>query len=321
MAKDPYTLLGVSKTASEADIRKAYRALAKKLHPDVNPGDEAAANRFKEITAAYTLLTDTKLRAQYDSGQVDASGQQQNPYARASSGGFHGEGFGGFERAGFGGGGPRGSMGGGQDDMADLFSSLFGMNMGRQTGGPQRQGYGRSRPQPKNGADIRYKISLTFSEAMKGGKKRIKTKDGDAVNVVIPEAVVDGAVLRLRGKGHPGVSGGRAGDAKVEISVKPHKYFTRDGQNIRLTLPITLKEAVLGAKVTIPMPRGTVSLNIPAGTNSGTTLRLKGKGIGDGDLLVSPQITLIDPKDAALKTWAETSEELGSGDIRDGLKT
>ena len=314
MAKDPYTLLGVSKSASDADIRKAYRALAKKLHPDVNPGDEAAANRFKEISAAYTLLTDKKLRAQYDSGQVDASGQQQNPYARAHSGGFHGQGFGGFERAGFGG------MAGGQDDMADLFSSLFGMNMGAQTGGPRRQGYGRSqRAQPKNGADIRYKISMSFSEALKGGKKRIKTKDGDALNVAIPEGVVDGAVLRLRGRGHAGVNGGRAGDAKVEITVKPHKYFSRDGQNIRLILPITLKEAVLGAKVKVPMPRGAVSLNIPAGTNSGTTLRLKGKGIGGGDLLVSPQITLIDPDDPSLKAWAEAADELGSGDIRDVL--
>ena len=311
MAKDPYKLLGVPKSATDAEIRKAYRALAKKLHPDVNPGNEQAANRFKEISAAYTLLTDKKMRAQYDSGQVDASGQQQNP--------FGGQGFGGgFQNTGFGGQG-FGGKAGGQDDMADLFSSLFGMNMGRQTGGPRRQGYGQARPQPKKGADIRYKLTLTFLEALKGGKKRIKTKDDDAVNITIPEGVVDGAVLRLRGKGRAGVNGGRAGDAKVEITVKPHKYFTRDGQNLRLTLPITLKEAVLGAKVTIPMPTGSVSLNIPAGTNSGKILRLKGKGIGGGDLLVTPQITLINASDPALKDWAETADELGSGDIRDVL--
>ena len=316
MAKDPYKLLGVPKSATEAEIRKAYRALAKKLHPDVNPGNEKAANRFKEISAAYTLLTDKKLRAQYDNGQVDASGQQQNPFGGGfGGGGFQNTGFGG---QGFGGQG-FGGKAGGQDDMADLFSSLFGMNMGSQTGGPRRQGYGQARPQPKKGADIRYKLTLTFLEALKGGKKRIKTKGDDAVNITIPEGVMDGAVLRLRGKGHAGANGGRAGDAKVEITVKPHKYYVRDGQNLRLTLPITLKEAVLGAKVTIPMPNGSVSLNIPAGTNSGKTLRLKGKGIGGGDLLVSPQITLITPSDPALKAWAETTDELGSGDIRDVL--
>jgi len=309
VAKDPYKLLGVAKSASEADIRKAYRALAKKYHPDVNPGDEVVANKFKEITAAYTLLTDKNLRAQYDSGQVDASGQAQNPFG----GGFNrGGGFGGF-------GGQGGATAGGYDDMTDLFSSLFGMNMGTQTGGPRRQGYGQ-RVQPKAGGDIRYRLTLGFLEALKGGKKRITGVGGKGVNITIPKGVVDGAVLRLRGKGHPGQNGGRAGDAKVEITVKPHKYFSREGENLRLVLPISLAEAISGAKVTIPMPDGAISLNIPAGTNSGKTLRLKGKGVGGGDLLVSSQITLTNQEKTDLKGWAKDHDVQEAVKLRDVLK-
>lgn len=303
MAKDPYKLLGVPKSATEAEIRKAYRALAKKLHPDVNPGNEANANRFKEISAAYTLLTDKAMRAQYDSGQVDASGQAQTSWGRNDP--FGGQSPFGRQRP------PQGRAPhghpDGQDDMADLFSTLFGMNMGAQTGGPNRYGYGENprQQQVRKGADVRYKLSLSFLEALSGGKKRITVAGGGGLNVLIPKGVVDGAVLRLRGKGHPGQNGGRAGDAKVEIAVKPHRFFTREGQTLRLTLPITLQEALLGAKVTIPMPEGKVSLNIPAGTNSGKTLRLKGKGFDGGDLYVTPQITLLDMADPDLLAWAK----------------
>lgn len=304
MAKDPYKLLGVKKSASDAEIRKAYRALAKKLHPDVNPGDAKKAEQFKEVTAAYTLLTDKNLRAQYDSGKVNASGQAQNPFAGGGSPfGRDPFGGGGFKQAGYGGQG-FGNFGSDQDDMADLFSSLFGMNMGSQTSGPRRRGYSGRPPPPKKGVDVRYKLKLTFLEALKGGKKRIKA-GGESLNVTIPEGVIDGAVLRLRGKGRVGSNGGRKGDAKVEITVKAHKYFAREGKNLRLTLPITLKEALLGAKVKIPAPSGMLSLNIPAGTNSGKTLRLKGKGVSGGDLLVTPQIVLSDPADSDLKAWAE----------------
>lgn len=288
MAKDPYKLLGISKSASEAEIKKAYRALAKKMHPDANPGDEKAADRFKEITAAYTLLSDKNLRAQYDSGQVDASGQQQNPFA---GGGNPFGGQGGFARTGFGGG----------DDMADLFSSLFGMQMGA---GPGARG--RSHMQrPQKGADLRVKMSLTFMEAMKGGTKRIRLAGGKTLNVTIPKGVEDGTTLRLRGKGKPGQHGGPDGDAKVDVTVKSDKNFSLEGKNIRLSLPISVQEAILGAKVRVPTPGGALSLNIPAGTNSGKTFRLKGKGLPGGDLLVTTQIMLDNPHDQGLKVWAE----------------
>ena len=285
MAKDPYKLLGVPKTATDAEIRKAYRALAKKLHPDVNPGDKVAETRFKEVTAAYNLLNDKELRARYDSGQVDASGQQQAPF------GFGGGGFGG-----------RQFEGGSADEMADLFSSLFGFNMGARTD-PRRSQFVRA----KKGADIRYKLTLSFLEALKGGKKRVKMGNGQSLDVKIPKGVEDGTTLRLRGKGQPGTHGGPSGDAKVEIAVTDHKYFSRSGNTLRLNLPISLKEAVLGAKVRIPMPSGSVQLNIPAGTNSGQKMRLKGKGIDGGDLVVTIQIVLADPEDQALKAWADAA--------------
>ena len=290
MAKDPYKLLGVPKTATDAEIRKAYRGLAKKLHPDVNPGDKAAETRFKEVTAAYNLLNDKELRARYDSGQVDASGQQQAPF------GFGGGGF-----------GSRQFEGGSADEMADLFSSLFGFNMGARTD-PRRSQYVR----PKKGADVRYKLTLSFVDAIKGGKKRVRMGNGQSLDVKIPKGVEDGTTLRLRGKGQPGTNGGPSGDARVEISVKEDKHFSRNGNTLRLLLPISLKEAVGGAKVRIPMPSGSVQLNIPAGTNSGQKMRLKGKGIDGGDLVVTTQIVLEDPENEALKAWAD---QMKSGDF------
>lgn len=294
MAKDPYKLLGVPRSASDAEIRKAYRALAKKYHPDVNKDKPQMAEKFKEISAAYSLLSDKDMKKRYDNGQVDGSGQQQNPFAGGRS--PFGTGFGGMGGMG---GGRRGQMGGG-DDMAELFSSLFGMNMGGMQGGMNQQ---RRRP-PQKGADIRYKITLPFIDAITGGTKKLT----GGLTVKIPKGVEEGQVLRVVGKGKPGVNGGPKGDAKVEISIKPHKNFTREGKKLRLTLPISLKEAVLGSKISVPLPGGDVGLKIPAGANTGQKMRLKGKGISGGDLIVTLQIILAEDDAKSLKDWAAAAD-------------
>lgn len=286
LAKDPYKLLNVSKSATDAEIRKAYRKLAKELHPDVKPNDPVAAERFKEISAAYTLLTDKELRAQFDSGQVDNSGQRTNPFGGAG---------GGYQRA---------SRGTHPGEMEDLFASLFGMNMGGR-GGAFGGGFQRQAPRPQKGADVRYKVSIPFLESLKGGTKTLTGADGSRVNVKIPAGIKDGQSLRVRGKGRAGVNGGPAGDAKIDVAVRPHKYFTRDGDDLRLTLPISLQEAVLGAKIIVPMPLGDVQVRIPTGTNSGAVLRVKGKGVSKGDLYLTIQIVLEDPKSSNLRSWAK----------------
>ena len=306
MAKDPYKLLGIPKSAKDADIRKAYRSLAKKYHPDVNKDNPKAAERFKEISAAYTLLTDKDMKARYDSGQVDGSGQQKNPFAGGQSpfttgfGGMGGMGAGGRGRG-------RQAQMGGQDDMASLFSSLFGMDMGAQQGG-----FTQRRQPAQKGADIRYKVTLPFLEALKGGSKKLT----NGLSVKIPKGVADGQVLRMVGKGKEGINGGPKGDAKVEVTVKTHKFFSREGNKLYLTLPISLKEAVLGAKVIIPLPTGDVTLKVPAKSNTGTKMRLKGKGVKGGDLLVTLQIILSENDADTLQSWAQNTPENSSFNLR-----
>jgi len=295
VAKDPYKLLGVSKSASDKEIKKAYRALAKKWHPDKNPDNAKAAERFKEMSAAYTLLSDKDLRAQYDSGGIDASGQQQNPFA-GQGGGMGG---GGYRTA------SGAQMGG---DMSDLFASLFGMQMGGGQMGGQHQ-FRRPPPRPQKGEDIRYSLTISLPDAVAGAVKQILMSDGKQLKIKIPEGTSDGATLRLRGKGQAGVNGGPAGDAKIKISVKKHKYLRRDGNNLRLDLPITLQEAVLGGKVTVPTPKGNISLNIKPGSSSGKTLRLKGKGVKNGDLLVRLMIILPEKMGDDLKNCLESWED------------
>ncbi len=295
MAKDPYKLLGVSKGASDKDIKKAYRALAKKWHPDKNPGDKKAAERFKEISAANTLLSDKNLRAQYDSGGIDASGQQQHPFAGHGS---------------MGGGGYRTTSGAQMSgDMSDLFASLFGMQMGGGRGGPHASPqFRRPAPPPQKGADVRYSLAISLPEAARGATKQVRMGRGGPLKIKIPEGVKDGATLRLRAKGQPGVNGGPPGDAKVTINVKSHKYLRRDGNNLRMDLPITLQEAVLGAKVKVPTPNGNVTLSVGPGSSSGKTLRLKGKGIKGGDLLVRLMIVLPEKLGEDLKNCVESWE-------------
>jgi len=318
MAKNPYSLLGVSKTSSDKEIKSAYRKLAKKWHPDVNPGNTAAESKFKEITAAYNLLSDPKLRKQYDTGQVDASGQQQNPFA----GGFrHANAQGGMD-TGFGGFG-----GMGQDDMADMFSSLFGMNMG---GGRRGHGAGmggqmggggfqqRHAP-PQKGEDVRYKLKMSLVDALTGGVKDL----GKGLVVRFPKGIKDGQTLRLREKGKPGVNGGPAGDARVKIIVQPHKRLTREGNDLFLDVPISLSEALKGIKVDLDLPIGSVSLSIPAGTNSGKKFRLKNKGVrakdGTGDLFATAKIVLTDGELAGASVLAAQLPDGEKHDLRQKL--
>ena len=308
MAKNPYTLLGVSKTATDKEIKSAYRKLAKKLHPDVNPGNSAAEAKFKEVTAAYNLLSNPDLRRQYDTGQVDASGQQQNPFAggfrQANAQGGMDTGFGGF-----------GGMG--QDDMSDLFSSLFGMNMGGMGGRQQAHGGFQRRPAPpQKGEDVRYKLKMSLIDALTGGVKDL----GKGLNVRFPKGIKDGQTLRLRGKGRAGVNGGPAGDAHVKVLVQPHKRLTRDGNDLLLTVPISLSEAMKGVKVDLDLPTGKVSLSMPAGTNSGKRFRLKGKGVrvkdGTGDLYLTAQIVLTDGEMAGASVLAAQLPDGENHDLR-----
>ncbi len=308
MAKNPYKLLGVAKTASEKEIKSAYRKLAKTLHPDVNPDNPKAEEKFKEVTAAYNLLSNPDLRKQYDTGRVDASGQQQNPFAggfrQANAQGGMDTGFGGF-----------GGMG--QDDMSDLFSSLFGMNMG---GGSRRSsmggGFQQRRAAPQKGADVRYKLNMSLIDALTGGVKDL----GKGLNVRFPKGIKDGQTLRLREKGRPGVNGGPPGDAHVKITVQPHKRLSRIDDDLYLSVPISLSEALKGVKVDLDLPTGKVSLSIPAGTNTGKKFRLKNKGVrvksGTGDLFVTVNIVLTDGEMAGASVLAAQLPDGEKHDLR-----
>ena len=290
MADDLYSVLGVAKTASAADITKAYRKLAKKLHPDLNPGDKAAEEKFKQISAAYAILNDEEKRGRYDRGEIDATGQERpkQRYYREYAGGDDGARYrstSGFEDMG---------------DFSDLFGDLFSARAG---GGGARAGGQRF---SRRGSDAQYRLEIDFLEAVQGTKKRITLPDGGTLDVSIPAGVNEGQILRLKGKGMPGLGGGEAGDALVEVMVRPHPVFKREGDDIVIELPITFDEAVLGGKIEVPTISGRVSATIPAGSNTGQTLRLKGRGVrGKGDQLVKLTVMLPDQIDDELKEFAE----------------
>ena len=285
MAEDPYKVLGVARDAPDEEIRRVYRRLAKELHPDVNPGNRASAEeRFKKVSAAYEIVGDPVKRKQYDRGEIDANGEQRRGYQRAHAGGA---------RAG---GGRRGDEYGG---FGDVFSDLVG------GAGRWRWGEGDSQFAAR-GQAVRYTLEIDFLEAAAGAKKRVTMPDGGALDLSIPEGVSDGQVLRLKGKGSPGARGSEAGDALVEIKVRQHPQFKRIGDDISLELPITIDEAVLGAKIEVPTVSGRVQLSIPKGTSSGRVFRLKGKGVRNsasnrtGDQLVTVRIVLPDTVDDKL---------------------
>lgn len=268
--RDPYSILGVSRTASEADIKSAYRKLAKELHPDRNKDNPKAAEKFSEATRAYDLLSDKAKRAQFDRGEIDAEGNPANPFAgMGGRGGFPPGGTYGAGR-----GGP-GGFGADEVDLGDLFEGLFG---GRSRQQQQRRPFGKQPPPPppKRGADIQYRLAVPFVEAAAGRDQRITLADGKAISLKLPGGVEDGTMMRLKDKGQLGPGG--HGDGLVTVEIGTHPFFRREGDNIRMELPITLDEAVRGAKVKCPTVDGPVMLTIKPGSGGGTVLRLVGKG-------------------------------------------
>lgn len=322
--RDPYEVLGVSKTASPEDIKKAYRKLAKKLHPDSNKKDPKAANKFAELNGAYEIVGDDSKRKAFDRGEIDAEGKPRFQGFEGFGGGRPGSGpFGGREGNfesftwgpdGFrrttsrGGGGGRSAGGGGS--FEDILSSMFGA---RTRGGPgtsfEAEDIGSAIP----GQDVTATAVITLNEAAHGGTRRLQLPTAKEVEFKIPPGIADGKQIRLKGQGMPAPHGGAPGDLLITISIAPHPLFKVDGQNLRLELPIALYEAVLGAKVRVPTLDGAVELAIPANTSSGRTFRLKGKGLPGktpGDLYVVMRIALPDGKDADLEKlmteWRET---------------
>ncbi|MEN7537447.1 DnaJ C-terminal domain-containing protein [Aurantiacibacter flavus] len=301
---DPYSTLGVSRSASEKDIKSAYRKLAKELHPDRNKDNPQASDRFSRVTQAYDLLSDKEKRGQFDRGEIDADGNPTMPFGHGGGGG------GGPFRGGPGGRGNGGGFGGDEVDLGDLFEGLFGRGGSSRNGG----GFGRGGPQPRpKGANINYRLSVSFVDAASRTKQRITLADGKTIDLSLPEGVENGTQMRLKGKGQEGPGG--TGDGIVTIDVQSHPFFTRSGDDVRLDLPITLDEAVNGAKIKLPTVDGPVMMTVAPGTSSGKVLRLKGKGFsrkggGRGDQLVRLEIVL--PDDCAdlskrLEGWSDSS--------------
>jgi len=301
LANDPYQELGVARGATADEVRKAFRKLAKKHHPDTNPGDKASEEKFKRVSAAFDILGDAEKRAKFDRGEMDADGR-----ARAyGGGGFHPGSYGRSSGGPGGGYGPGpGRSGGPQFDEVDL-GDILGEMFGR--GGRQR-GAGFGAP-PTKGGDIRGKVEIDLEEAITGAKKRLAFSDGRNIEVSIPKGAADGQTLRLKGQGQPGRGG--SGDALIEIAIRPHHLYRREGEFLVMDLPISAPDAILGGKVTAPTPDGAVSLTVPKGSNSGATLRLKGRGLPDmktgvrGDLLARLIVTLPEKIDPALEAFAE----------------
>jgi len=280
MAADPYTTLGVPRSASEKDIKSAYRKLAKELHPDSSKDNPKAADRFSDVTRAYDLLSDKDKRAQFDRGEIDAEGNPTMPFGFGPGGGQHGfrsaDGFEGFSSENI--------------DLGDIFGGIFGGRGG--FGGGQHAG--RTRAAPK-GANVQYRLNVALPDAATLAPQRITLADGKTIDLKLPAGVEDGTQMRLAGKGEPGPGGN--GDALVTIQVQSHAFFKRDGDDVRVELPITLDEAVAGAKVKVPTVEGAVMLSVPPSSSSGKTLRLKGKGFTRkngtrGDQLVTLEIVL-----------------------------
>ena len=312
MARDPYQELGVLRTASADEIRKAFRKLAKAHHPDTNPGNAAAEERFKKVSAAFDIVGDVEKRKKFDAGQIDADGRET---AMGGMGGGMGGGFGGAGPWGAPPGGGRGGPGGGGfrtetfegADLGDILGEMFGgARGGGRPGGAGGTGGGFG-GFSQRGADVRAKLEIDLVDAIRGAKQRIAFSDGRTIDVTIPKGAQEGQTLRLKGQGSPGRSG--AGDAFIEIALKPHALYRIEGDTLVMDLPVTLYDAVLGGKVEAPTPDGPVTLTVPKTANTGARLRLKGRGLADakghrGDLFARLVVTLPETPDAALEAFA-----------------
>ena len=330
--RDPYDVLGVSKNASAGEIKGAFRKLAKKLHPDANKHDQRAASRFAELNAAYEILGEEKKRKAFDRGEIDAEGKPrfqgfEGFGSRGRGGGFGRDGN--FETFSFGTGGFQRGSGpgfGGFAGFEDILKEAFGGGMGQAARSRSGGGFGFAQEDLAGGAqsgDIAAALTISLPEAAHGVKKRVQLPTGREVEVKIPPGLADGQQIRLKGQGSAGV-GGRTGDLLISVAVAPHPLFARDGADLRLDLPVALYEAVLGGKVRVPTLDGTVELAIPAGTNSGRTFRLKGRGFpgrdGKGDLLATVRIVLPERSDADLDDLMRKWRELRPYDPRKGME-
>lgn len=298
--KDPYEALGLKRDASETEIRSAYRKLAKKYHPDLNPGNKQAEERFKEVSAANEFLSDPEKRTRYDRGEIDASGQERpernfyRGFADRREGARYRPGAG--QQGGF-------ASGFGEEDLGDIFSDFFG-----------QAAQGRARPNVRmRGQDQQYRMTVDFLDAIRGASRTLSLPDGRSLEVRIPVGIEGGQVMRLKGQGSPGLNGGPAGDALIEIQVAPHPFFRRDGDDVHVEVPVTVAEAVLGGKITVPTPTGNVTVTVPKRSDTGGQLRLRGKGVPAhagrpaGDEYVTLKIVLGDVDqdlEHFLREWA-----------------
>ena len=299
MAKDPYSILGVKKDATDTEIQKAFRRLAKKSHPDLFPGDKKAEDRFKELNAANDILGDPAKRARFDRGEIDAAGAEvrQNPFA-GGRGGFRGHPGGGPGAQ-----GPGGGQGFAFEDLSDLFGGMFRGGQGGPGGGRGGNPFADAATE-----DARFSLDVDFADAATGAKRRVTLPGGKSLDITIPAGISDGQSIRLKGQGTAG------GDALVEVKIKPHTMFKREGRDIHVEVPISLGEAVMGGKVEVPTVHGPVTITAPQNANSGTRLRLKGKGVAAtkrdpaGDQYVTLKLMLPKTPDPDLeefvKAWA-----------------
>ena len=301
MARDPYQELGVSRTASADEIRKAFRKLAKENHPDTNPGNKAAEERFKRVSAAFDIVGDATKRKKFDNGEIDADGREifrggfggggQGPWGAPPGGGFQRRG--GYKQESY-----------ENVDLGDILGEMFGGGRPGATGG-RGGGFGGF---SQRGSDVRAKLEIDLTDAIVGGKKRVAFSDGRTIDVTIPKGAQGGQVLRLKGQGDPGRTG--AGDAFIELVIRPHPIFRQEGEVLVMDVPVTLYDAVLGGKVEAPTPDGPVTLTVPKGANTGARLRLKGRGLADakggrGDLFARLVVTLPETPDPELEAFCE----------------